>query len=131
MIALDTNVLVRYLVDDDPEQGVRAAACVDGAIARGEGLFISEIVVCELVWVLESAYRFPKDQIVEVLDRLLKAEQVSYQQPDLLLAALAAFRTGPADFADYLIREQARTAGCSSLVSFDKNLLQEPGTMAP
>jgi len=131
VIGLDTNVLVRYLVDDDPEQCQRAAALIDDAVRRGEALFVPDIVVCELVWVLESAYRFGREEIAAVLDRLFRAEQLSFTAPDLLLGALAGYRRGRAGFADHLILEQCQQAGCEALATFDRRLLEEPRTIAP
>jgi predicted nucleic-acid-binding protein len=73
---LDTNVLVRYLVEDDGEQGARAAAFIEGVAARDERLFVSDVVVCELVWVLESAYGFGRRSIGQTLHDLVRARQL-------------------------------------------------------
>ncbi len=131
MIGLDTNVLVRYLVEDDPEQNRRAAALIEAAMGRGEILFVPDIVVCELVWVLLSAYGFSKEEVAGVLERLLRAEQLRFSTLDELLGALEDFRRGTADFADYLIRRQCRAGGCTALATFDQRLLRESGTIEP
>jgi predicted nucleic-acid-binding protein len=131
VIGLDTNVLVRYLVEDDPEQCQRAARMIEDALGRGEVLFIPDLVVCELVWVLEAAYRLRREKIAAVLDRLFRAEQLRFAAPHLLFGALAAYRRGGAGFADHLILEQCRAAGCEVLATFDRRLLREPRTLEP
>jgi predicted nucleic-acid-binding protein len=131
MIGLDTNVLVRFLVDDDEEQCRRATRRIEDAIERKEDLFISDIVMCETVWVLTSAYRFSRAEVTEVLSRLLRAKQVAFSSSDRLARTLDAFRNGTGDFADYLIREHAAAAGCTTVMTFDKPLLKERGFSQP
>ncbi|HEY3129264.1 MAG TPA: PIN domain-containing protein, partial [Acidobacteriota bacterium] len=75
MIGLDTNVLVRYLVQDEPRQSARARAFIVGAALRKESFFVNSIFLCELVWVLQSKYRYSKEVICDVLEKLLLAEQ--------------------------------------------------------
>ncbi len=122
MIALDTNLVVRLLVDDDPEQCRRARRVVENAEKREKPLWLCDIVMCETVWVLESCYELRRDAIAPALKRLVRARQVSLQSSDQVAAALAAYADGPADFADYLILEHAKAAGCDRLVTFDQEL---------
>ena len=75
MIGVDTNVLVRYVVEDDPIQTSQAVSTIEGAIARNEVLFITHVVLCELVWVLSYAYRFNREEIVGVLQQLRRGAQ--------------------------------------------------------
>ena len=75
MTGVDTNVLVRYLVEDEPTQSRRAAAWFATMAARGGRCYLSPIVLCETVWVLRGAYRIGKDDVVTVLDRLLATKQ--------------------------------------------------------
>ena len=131
MIALDTNVLVRFLVEDDEQQSRRAARLIEGAIERDEQLFISDIVMCETVWVLSSAYRFSRAEIVQALSGLLRARAVVFTSGDRLARALEAYAKGKGDFADYLIREHARAAGAETLATFDRSLLKERGFTKP
>jgi predicted nucleic-acid-binding protein len=131
MIALDTNVLVRFLVDDDKAQSARAARFVAKAIATDEPLFVSDVVMCETVWVLVVAYQVPRREIGETLGRLLMAAHLRYDDVDRLSRALEAFLTGKGDFADYLIREEARGAGCDQVATFDRVLLKERAFVAP
>jgi len=128
VIALDTNVLVRYLVDDDPEQTRRAAKLIESGT---EAHFVAHIVLCELVWVLGSSYKRPKTDIVAALRGLLEAIQLEIEAPELAHRALARFESGSAGFADYLIEERARTAGCERVATFDKALLREPSFFSP
>jgi predicted nucleic-acid-binding protein len=131
VIALDANVLVRFLVTDDRRQSEQAAALLERAIAASEMLFISDVVVCETVWVLSSAYQVPRAEIVLTLRNLVRARQLSFSSADRLVRALDAFADGRGDFADYLIAEQARDAGCEVVATFDRALLKERGFAAP
>ena len=127
MIALDTNVLVRYVVEDDERQSAQAAALIDRAIASDESLFVSDVVVCELVWVLSVAYKFDRDAIAGLLRDVFRARHLQFAATDQLVRALDAYATGKGDFADYLVREHAREAECESVATFDKVLLKERG----
>lgn len=131
MIALDTNVLVRFLVEDDPEQTERARAVLQKAVAADEPCFVPEIVLCELVWVLERSYRLKQPDIARVLARLLPARHLAFAAVDKVARALEAYGNGRAGFADYLIREDARENGCSAVATFDKDLLKESGFLSP
>ena len=131
MIALDTNVLIRFLVEDDVAQSRRATALIEGAVAREEQLFVSDIVMCETVWVLSSAYRFSRTEIVDALSQLLRARSVAFSSADNIARALDAYRKERGDFADYLIREHARSAGAQTVATFDAALLKESGFSKP
>lgn len=131
MIALDTNVLVRLLVKDDPVQTAQVVSLFERLDSNGERAHVSEIVACETVWVLRSAYGFGRSTIVGVLEQLLAARQLVFDAPDRLFRAVAAFGTGKGDFSDYLIREEAREAGCGSVATFDRALLADAMFVAP
>ena len=131
MIALDTNVLVRFLVEDDARQSAAAAKLVDRTAAAGDTLFVSDIVLCETVWVLAGSYEIPKAAIVETMRELIRARHLAFANPDRISRALDAFATGKGDFADYLIREHALAAGCSEMATFDRALTREKGFVAP
>jgi predicted nucleic-acid-binding protein len=131
MIALDTNVLVRFLVEDDTAQSAKAAKLVAHAVSEDEPIFVSDVVLCETVWVLLAAYRVPRTEVAEILGRLLVAAHLRFNEVDRLSRALGAFVAGKGDFADYLIREQARAAGCEKVATFDRVLLKETGFAAP
>ena len=131
MIALDTNVLVRFLVEDDTEQSRQAKAMIQRAIAGNSPCFVSEVVVCEVVWVLGTSYQVGREEIARVLRQLLRARHLTFPKGERLSRALSAFEPGRGDFTDYLIRETAREAGCESVATFDRALLREPGFVAP
>ena len=131
MIALDTNVLVRFLIEDDPAQSARARRLIEKAVENDDAFFVSDIAVCETVWVMQSCYRVARKEIARPLRTLLTARNVAFASADQLARALDAFASGRGDFADYLIREHARAAGCTAVVTFDRTLLKEPGFVAP
>jgi predicted nucleic-acid-binding protein len=131
VIALDTNVLVRFLIEDDARQSAAAAALVDRAVQSEEALYISAIVLCETVRVLTSSYRVPRLDIVKTLQDLLRAKHLTFENREQLARAVDAFATGRGDLADYLIREEALAAGCSSVATFDRDLVREEGFARP
>lgn len=122
MLALDTNVLVRYLALDDPVQSRRAAAVIEEALSREEGVFISVIVLCETVWVLRGYYKLSKQRIIQVLDALLMEKGFELEARPDVHKALAEYRCSSGDFADYLIGFTARSHRCSTVVTFDQGL---------
>jgi predicted nucleic-acid-binding protein len=126
MRGVDTNVLVRFLVGDDPDQEARAASLFARATAEGERLFVSQIVVCELVWVLGYAYDRGRAQIAAGLETLLRARQLSFEDVDQVRAALERFAAGDGDLADWLIWERSRAAGADRVATFDGRLLRSP-----
>jgi len=130
MIALDTNVLVRFLVEDDEAQTERARAFVARAIEANDPCFISDVVLCEMVWVLERTYKFARREIGHALERLLAARHLAFASADTLYKALDAYAAGKGDFADYVIREHALAHGCGGLATFDRALLKEHGFLA-
>ncbi len=127
MIALDTNVLVRFLVEDDPEQLRRARARIQQAIDDGVRCYVSDIVLCELVWVLQRSYRVSRADILDRLRRLVRSRHLLFSAVERVTAALDAFETGKGDFADYLIREDSRSVGCEVVVTFDTALHRDRG----
>lgn len=131
MIALDTNVLVRYLVEDDDAQTERSAALIRSADRGGTPLFVSQVVLCEVVWVLTSVYGQSRAEVRAVLEGLVGARHLVVEDAAGARRALAAYTHGRGDFADYIIRERARSAGCEHVATFDKKILKEDGFAAP
>lgn len=131
MIALDTGVLVRFVVADDAEQASRAKALVARADSRGEALFVSDVVLCELVWVLQAAYRFSRPVIAQTLGRLLLARALTFRDSSALARAVDGFAKGKGDFADYVILAHARAARCENVATFDRALLKEAHFVRP
>ena len=130
MIALDTNVLVRFLVADDAAQARKAKALVE-SLDEDTRAYVPDIVLCELVWVLTRAYGFDRTRVSKALRLLASARQLQLHSVDHVLRAIAAYEKGSGDFAHYLIREQAKAAGCASVITFDKKLLKEDSFASP
>ena len=114
-VALDTNLLVRLLVNDDPLQAQQAAALIDASSA----CFVPITVALELEWVLRGAYKLPRDAVIAAFDGLLAICHLHLEQEDLVRRALDWHRQG-LDFADAL--HLARSEGCGALISFDRQL---------
>ncbi len=131
MIALDTNVLVRYVVEDDEAQTAQAAALIESAESGDGSLFVSQVVLCELVWVLSSVYRQSRATVQAVLEGLMRASHLTIEDAAGARRALAAYSQRRGDFADYVIRERAWSAGCEHVATFDKKVLEENGFAAP
>jgi predicted nucleic-acid-binding protein len=126
MIGLDTNILVRYLTQDDPDQSKKAADEVEKGLAAGHLFFVADIVLCELVWVLEAAYGYDRREIVPVLESILRTKQFQFENKDLLWKSLADYRTKKGDFADHLIGQAGHKAGCRETLTFDAGLKNNP-----
>jgi predicted nucleic-acid-binding protein len=126
MIGLDTNVLVRYLTHDEPKQTAAAMRVMNSLSFESPG-FLSLIVIAELVWVLGISYRYQKKEIEQVLENLLRSKELVIERADIVSQACRAFRTGRADFTDYLIERCAHAAECRFTVTFDQKAAQVPG----
>ena len=122
MKGLDTNVLVRYLTQDHQKQARSAAKEIEGAAAKGEKLVVQPIVLCELVWVLESAYDFGKPQIVAVLDSIMRTAQFEIVDKDTVWQALNDYHKEKGDLSDYYIGRSNEKAGANVTLTFDKSL---------
>lgn len=126
MIGLDTNILVRYLTQDDPGQSRKAAHEIEKGLRAGSQFFIADIVLCELVWVLEGAYRYNHQEIAPVLENILRTKQFRFENKDLLWQSLGDYRGKKGDFADHLIGQAGHKAGCSETLTFDSGLKNNP-----
>lgn len=122
MRGIDTNVLARYLTQDDAPQAKAVDELIRNTAAEGELLHLDDVVLCELVWVLRAAYRQDKPAIVTVLEKVLATSLFSFDDRGLLSQALGDFRTGKGDFADYVMGRRNRRAGCDRTVTFDRSL---------
>jgi predicted nucleic-acid-binding protein len=117
---LDANVLLRLLLADDARQAARAREWLH-AEPRGQRLLINRIVLCELVWTLRRGYRFDREQIAEVIVRLLKSHDILVEDYDSVVLASDLYRTSAADFADCLLGVTNRVLGCSATGTFDRD----------
>lgn len=112
-IAVDTNVLLRYLTADDPKQSAQAAEAIEAA----DTIFVSTIVLCELVWVLSRSYGNSRAEIADILRRLITSRNVDVDRPAAEAGVATLERHG--DFADGAIQYQGVRNGCPRLVTFD------------
>lgn len=127
MAALDTNVLVRHLVQDDAAQSRAAARLIARGVADGRPLHVPVSVTLELEWVLRSGYGFTKTDTVDTLSALLSTRELVFEAEQALEAALHAFRQSGADFADCLHVALAFHAGASPLLTFDRRAAKLAG----
>lgn len=131
MIAFDTNVLLRVLVDDDPLQAARAQALVEQCLLDDEACFVSDVVLAETVWVLEEVYGFERREVSTTLRQAAAARPFVFESRGRVLDALDRFDAGKADFSDYLVLRRGAEEGATSLYSFDRKLLCEKGVRQP
>jgi predicted nucleic-acid-binding protein len=121
VIGLDTNVIVRYLAQDDAKQSAAAARFVERTLSTEEPGYISLIVLVEVVWVLASTYGLDRTRIAAVLEALLTTQQLKIESAELVWRAMSRYGSSKADFSDLLIAECAIAAGCSRIVTFDRS----------
>ena len=126
MIGLDTNVLVRYVAQDDKRQSPKASRLIESLTADSPG-YVSLVSVVELVWVLSGCYALSKDEICEVLETLLRTKEILVQNAAIVWKAVRLFKAGKADFADCLIELSAQAAGCGYTATFDCNAAKHCG----
>ncbi|MCZ7562131.1 MAG: type II toxin-antitoxin system VapC family toxin [Burkholderiaceae bacterium] len=126
MIGLDTNVVVRYIMQDDASQSAKATKLIESLSEDRPG-FISLVSIVELYWVLTSCYRLTDDQVKEALDVLLRAGQIIVDRAEQVARASRVFDPGRADFADCLIERIAASADCEQTLTFDVNAARHAG----
>lgn len=127
MIALDTNILIRLLVRDDPEQTARAERLLQEAADAGEQCFISDPVLCEVEWVLESSYRARRGDVLAAMQELLAGALFVFEDRDTLHQVIARYQESKADFSDCLIGAKALARGARTTYTFERVLSQEQG----
>ena len=118
---LDTNVLVRYLTRDDVKQFQTACRVIDQA-QEGDKFVLGPIVLCELVWVLESAYGYDRDEIVATLEKIMTTAQFEIHEKSIVRKALDDYHHKKGDFADYYLGHRNRAEGAHKTLTFDKAL---------
>ena len=126
MGGLDTNVLVRWIVDDDPRQAVRVQRLFEEAHGQHESLFVPSTVMLELEWVLRSRYKFDKSTILGAFNALLETRELEFQDEPALERALAFYRQNSTDFADCLHAGQCGSAGRVPMITFDEAAARLP-----
>lgn len=123
-------MLARHFLQDDPVQASKAGRAIARLTPENRG-FIAAVVLCELVWVLQSTYKIPRPDCVAMLEHILAASDFEIEHGGLCRRALREYATGKADFCDYLIREVATASGCSVVLTFDKAALKSQGFAEP
>ncbi len=128
MKGLDTNVLVRFLVDaeGDPEQHAIAADFIQTHCTIDDPCFVSTITLCELAWVLDRSYGLNREQITDEIGALLGVKQLVMADRELARRALADYRAGNADYPDHLIGWLGKSEGADYTVTFDKKAGKQP-----
>lgn len=126
MIGLDTNVLVRYIMQDDPKQSPKAVELIESLHGDNPG-FVTVVSVVEIYWVLTSCYDLSNEQVKQALEALLRTKQILVDRADQVLRALRVFGDGKADFADCLIERMAAGAGCTRTMTFDVGAAKHAG----
>ena len=126
MIGLDTNVLVRYVAQDDARQSQQATQLIESLTVDAPG-YVSIVSVVELVWVLSGCYSSTKSEICEVLEILLRTKEIVVAHADTVWKAVRLYKEGKADFADCLVERSANEAGCGYTATFDRNAAKHCG----
>ena len=126
MIGLDTNVLVRYIMQDDVKQSRKATVLIESLDGDNPG-YITMVSVVELYWVLTSCYELSHAQVLQALESLLRTKQILVERADQVLRALRVFANGKTDFADCLIERTAAAAGCTQTLTFDTKAAKHAG----
>lgn len=126
MKGLDTNVLVRYLVQDDEKQAAQASKFIETHCTDETPCFVGQIVLCELAWVLESNYHQGRGQIASIIEELLQVGQLEVMEPEVVWRALIDYRNSNADFPDHLLARVNESKGCDVTITFDKKAAKQP-----
>ena len=126
MIGLDSNILVRYLTQDDPAQSKRAADIIENRLSPTNPGFLSVVVIAETVWVLDRAYRFADEDIVAAIERTLQIDVLVVENEAEVFTAMIALAEGVGSFPDALIGALGAGAGCAATLTFDRKALRLP-----
>lgn len=126
MIGLDTNIVVRYIMQDDVKQSAQATRLIESLSADVPG-FVSLVSVVELAWVLSAAYGLDRDQLVEAFEGLLRTKELVVERAEIVWKGVRIFQRANADFADCLIACSAVAAGCARIMTFDRGAAKSGG----
>lgn len=126
MIGLDTNVLVRYITQDDKKQAEQAGRLM-GNLSEDIPGYVSVVTIVELYWVLETAYQLTRSQLVQVFQTLIAVDHLKIDRVAAVASAVRQYNDSKADFADCLIERLAASAGCVRTMTFDKGAAKSTG----
>ncbi len=124
MTGIDTNILVRYIAQDDAAQSKRATTLIERECSETSPGFVGLVALVEVVWVAESCYAASREDVAQIVRRILGSRQLVIANAETVWQALRLFERGKADFADCLIERSAAAAGCDRTVTFDKNAVK-------
>ena len=127
MIGIDTNLLLRLIVGDEPKQAVMAREFLRGRCSAGEPGYVCHIVLVELVWTLARAYCYPRERIAAAIEQILETAQLDVESSGDVAAAVKDYRRGAADFADCLLVRVNAATGCTHSVTFDRRAAKLTG----
>jgi len=119
MIGIDTNVIVRYIVQDDPKQAKASTKLIEQSCSIDNPGYINHIVLCELVWVLRRNYKLAKTSICQVIEQIMRTDRIVIEDIQLVWKALETFKETKADFADCLLGQRNLQAGCQYTATLD------------
>ena len=127
MIGLDTNILVRYLAQDDPVQSAKATELIERRLSEENPGFVSIVAMVETAWVLDRAYGLADDEIAAAIERTLQADVLVVEDEQEVFAAMIALKEGHGSFADALIGGLGGRAGCTHTLTFEQKASRLPG----
>ena len=127
MIGLDTNVLVRYITQDDPVQSARATAIIERRLTHDDPGFVSIVAMVETVWVLERSYGLSQKQIAAAVELILQIDALVVENEEQVFTAMTALKDSRGSFADAVVAALGANAGCSETLTFDRSALRIPG----
>jgi predicted nucleic-acid-binding protein len=131
MIGLDTNILVRYLVQDDPIQSAKASDLIERRLTEENPGFVSTVAMVEIAWVLDRAYGLGNDEIAAAIERTLQVEVLVVENEQEVFTAMIALKRGKGSFADAIILALGAKAGCSYTLTFDQKACRLAGFRLP
>jgi predicted nucleic-acid-binding protein len=126
MIGLDTNILIRYLTQDDPVQSAKATDILERRLTPKNPGFVSVVAMVETVWVLDRAYGLTAQEIATAVERLLQVEVLTIENEQEVFTSMVALKQGNGSFADALIAELGSRVGCTRTLTFDQKALRLP-----
>ena len=131
MIGLDTNILVRYLTQDDPIQSAKATEIIERRFNEENPGFVSTVAMVETVWVLDRGYRLAANEIAAAVERMLQTDVLVVENEQEVFTAMIALKEGQGSFAGAMIAALAARAGCSCTLTFDQKALRLSGFTLP
>jgi predicted nucleic-acid-binding protein len=126
MIGIDTNILIRYLTQDDPVQSAKATEILERRLTLKNPGFVSAVAMVETVWVLDRAYGLTAQEIATAVERLLQVEVLAVENEQEVFTAMVALKQGWGSFADALIAELGALVGCTRTLTFDQKAVRLP-----